>query len=288
MLVNSGFDIVSRQQSPPPAALEFLARLRGMIDVAKDRMSAKRFMPSLIDIPEELSYCSAYGSNQRLSNVGQEVRRNESLTSQRFEPDARNNYSTLKRPLKKSESMKLKSANRKMKPADEVAGVDGSPDGKEDAYLAVELLGANFLQKSPLPGRKSANLTPDAAQLIASHASIYTNPSIEEIYRSLDRSQQQPPGKQQAHYSKPKPKLATVDSCDSDAVSDLVSEAESKLPKIDGLSRKQTYFEPDSLDRRHDVNNSRHAYQKKPPRWSKRYVNLMPHHCSYCRQRPLT
>lgn len=40
-------------QSPPPAALEFLAKIREVITMAKYKMAAKRFQPSLIVIPEE-------------------------------------------------------------------------------------------------------------------------------------------------------------------------------------------------------------------------------------------
>ncbi|XP_071537928.1 uncharacterized protein sha [Panulirus ornatus] len=40
-------------QSPPPAALEFLSRIREMISVAKSKMKSKTYQPSLFDIPEE-------------------------------------------------------------------------------------------------------------------------------------------------------------------------------------------------------------------------------------------
>lgn len=66
-----------------------------MIDVAKDKMSSKRFMPSLVDIPEELS---AYGSSQRLSHYAEELRRNASFSSQNHDQQqsGRTNYGTLK------------------------------------------------------------------------------------------------------------------------------------------------------------------------------------------------
>ena len=38
-------------QTPPPAALEFLARIREMITVAKTKMKTKIYHPSLGDIP---------------------------------------------------------------------------------------------------------------------------------------------------------------------------------------------------------------------------------------------
>ncbi|KAK3858333.1 hypothetical protein Pcinc_035478 [Petrolisthes cinctipes] len=40
-------------QSPPPAALEFLSKIREMISVAKTKMKNKSYHPSLEDIPEE-------------------------------------------------------------------------------------------------------------------------------------------------------------------------------------------------------------------------------------------
>nr|XP_045624756.1 uncharacterized protein LOC123774467 [Procambarus clarkii] len=40
-------------QSPPPAALEFLVRIREMINIAKGKMKTKTYQPSLVDIPEE-------------------------------------------------------------------------------------------------------------------------------------------------------------------------------------------------------------------------------------------
>ncbi|KAL0278158.1 UNVERIFIED_CONTAM: hypothetical protein PYX00_000061 [Menopon gallinae] len=43
-------------KAPPPAAIEFLTKIREVIAVAKHKMSAKRFSPSLIGIPEEEYY----------------------------------------------------------------------------------------------------------------------------------------------------------------------------------------------------------------------------------------
>lgn len=40
-------------QSPPPAAIEFLSKIREVITLAKYKMATKRFQPSLIMIPEE-------------------------------------------------------------------------------------------------------------------------------------------------------------------------------------------------------------------------------------------
>ena len=40
-------------QAPPPAAIEFLTKIREVITIAKHKMLAKRFSPTLIGIPEE-------------------------------------------------------------------------------------------------------------------------------------------------------------------------------------------------------------------------------------------
>ena len=253
-----------------------------MIDVAKDKMSSKRFMPSLIDIPEELSHYSGYGSNQGLSHYAEELRRSGSFNNRApfttiDEGDSlRNSYGTLKRPTKKYDSLQRNSLSRKATTSDNAA-TDAAAmlsENKDEIYHPMELR-TNFLQKSPLPGRKSVGLSSNETTM--NLVSIYTNPSIEEIYRSLDRSQ--PPRLS---------KRSTESGAESDAVSDLVSEAESKMPKITGpgMNRK-TYFEPDSLDRKpapnyagsnhnnnHNNNSSRpHLYQKKPPRWTKRALH---------------
>lgn len=43
-------------QNPPPAAMEFLVKLREVMTLAKEKMTSKRFIPVLSDIPEEESY----------------------------------------------------------------------------------------------------------------------------------------------------------------------------------------------------------------------------------------
>lgn len=45
-------------QDPPPAAIEFIIKIREVMSIAKDKMTSKRFIPSLSDIPEEESYHS--------------------------------------------------------------------------------------------------------------------------------------------------------------------------------------------------------------------------------------
>ncbi|XP_055836730.1 uncharacterized protein LOC129905304 [Episyrphus balteatus] len=55
-------------QSPPPAAIEFLTKIREVIAIAKYKMATKRYQPSLIMIPEEfpLKTPSQTGSSQIL------------------------------------------------------------------------------------------------------------------------------------------------------------------------------------------------------------------------------
>lgn len=43
-------------QNPPPAAIEFLIKIREIMSVAKEKMTSKRFIPILSDIPEEELY----------------------------------------------------------------------------------------------------------------------------------------------------------------------------------------------------------------------------------------
>lgn len=43
-------------QHPPPAAVEFLVKIREVMSIAKDKMTSKRFVPMLSDIPEEDLY----------------------------------------------------------------------------------------------------------------------------------------------------------------------------------------------------------------------------------------
>ncbi|XP_063626550.1 uncharacterized protein LOC134798143 [Cydia splendana] len=43
-------------KNPPPAALEFLEKIREVMSIAKEKMTSKRFIPILSDIPEEELY----------------------------------------------------------------------------------------------------------------------------------------------------------------------------------------------------------------------------------------
>ncbi|XP_071054361.1 uncharacterized protein [Onthophagus taurus] len=51
-------------QTPPPAAIEFLTKIREVITIAKQKMSAKRFTPNLLGIPEEDNFYSIETSNE--------------------------------------------------------------------------------------------------------------------------------------------------------------------------------------------------------------------------------
>ncbi|CAL7939713.1 unnamed protein product [Xylocopa violacea] len=63
--------------APPPAAIEFLLKIREVISIAKHKMAAKRFVPTLVGIPEEetnAERCDSTGKNQpqSASNSAQE------------------------------------------------------------------------------------------------------------------------------------------------------------------------------------------------------------------------
>ncbi|XP_011297105.1 uncharacterized protein sha [Fopius arisanus] len=65
--------------APPPAAIEFLLKIREVISIAKHKMSAKRFVPSLSGIPEEESSserCSS-SENKRAGSVQGSVTRSK-------------------------------------------------------------------------------------------------------------------------------------------------------------------------------------------------------------------
>ncbi|XP_034184533.2 shavenoid [Osmia lignaria lignaria] len=62
--------------APPPAAIEFLLKIREVISIAKHKMAAKRFVPTLVSIPEEegsQEQCDTKGQHhQSASNSAQE------------------------------------------------------------------------------------------------------------------------------------------------------------------------------------------------------------------------
>ncbi|XP_034835527.1 uncharacterized protein [Maniola hyperantus] len=53
---NPVFFEIEHLKSPPPAAVDFLTKLREVMSIAKEKMISKRFIPILYDIPEEESY----------------------------------------------------------------------------------------------------------------------------------------------------------------------------------------------------------------------------------------
>ncbi|XP_026320787.1 uncharacterized protein LOC113230894 [Hyposmocoma kahamanoa] len=55
---------------PPPAALEFLTKIREVISIAKHKMAAKRFQPILNQIPEEETYPSNRNSVELYQGLG--------------------------------------------------------------------------------------------------------------------------------------------------------------------------------------------------------------------------
>ncbi|XP_068620594.1 uncharacterized protein [Battus philenor] len=55
---------------PPPAALEFLTKIREVISIAKHKMAAKRFQPILNEIPEEETYPSTGNSLDLYHGLG--------------------------------------------------------------------------------------------------------------------------------------------------------------------------------------------------------------------------
>ncbi|XP_024083816.1 uncharacterized protein LOC106666573 isoform X1 [Cimex lectularius] len=70
--------------APPPAAIEFLTKIREVISIAKSKMQAKRFSPSLLRIPEENENKSSDGetcNGSRLNQYVPSVNSNKLLSS---------------------------------------------------------------------------------------------------------------------------------------------------------------------------------------------------------------
>lgn len=57
-------------QEPPPAALEFLVKIREVISIAKHKMETKRFHPVLNEIPEEETYSASGNSLDVYQGMG--------------------------------------------------------------------------------------------------------------------------------------------------------------------------------------------------------------------------
>lgn len=67
-------------QAPPPAALEFLTKIREVIAIAKHKMAAKRFLPSLLGIPEENENDAANTNFGSRNNIIQKKSRQKRYT----------------------------------------------------------------------------------------------------------------------------------------------------------------------------------------------------------------
>ncbi|XP_039277875.1 uncharacterized protein LOC120350008 isoform X2 [Nilaparvata lugens] len=73
--------------APPPAALEFLSKIREVIAIAKHKMAAKRFFPSLLGIPEEMDHHQiAQGRHSHHGSVRSSVKTSRHERSGRFTP----------------------------------------------------------------------------------------------------------------------------------------------------------------------------------------------------------
>ena len=224
-----------------------------MIDTAKGKMTSRRFIPNLIDIPEEHGgygygygyggYGSAYGSGNLGVHqpAGFDYAHHESI------------YDTMKRQMasiKKSVSRRSSDEPSSGQSVEYRSGRDTDEDQVE--------FRPTVNQKSPLPVRGAKN-----ADSAASGVAMYTNPSIDEIYKSLARephpsAESSPKSSKNEDKIQPNVKKTPAD----DAVAELVSEAESKVPKVssddsDGIQyapsavRKVEIvrYEQDSLDR---------------------------------------
>jgi len=59
-------------QAPPPAAIEFLSKLREVVALSKIKIAAKRFSPSLIGIPEETSSIVSSRTSQSVNGYAKQ------------------------------------------------------------------------------------------------------------------------------------------------------------------------------------------------------------------------
>ncbi|KAF4525321.1 hypothetical protein B566_EDAN013182 [Ephemera danica] len=66
--------------APPPAALEFLQKLREVITMSKHKMTAKKFSPSLLGIPEERDSVTSEQSAEKRSWAGSHSRRSDTAS----------------------------------------------------------------------------------------------------------------------------------------------------------------------------------------------------------------
>lgn len=89
-------------QEPPPAALEFLVKIREVIAIAKHKMAAKRFQPVLNQIPEEETYPSNGNSLDLYQGLGSQ--RSGSVLSLKRENSRKRNVSCVGCPGCKSDN----------------------------------------------------------------------------------------------------------------------------------------------------------------------------------------
>ncbi|XP_014611782.1 PREDICTED: uncharacterized protein LOC106790993 [Polistes canadensis] len=59
--------------SPPPAAIEFLLKIREVISIAKHKMAAKKFLPTLVAIPEEESDAERSNSTSKQKQLEKSI-----------------------------------------------------------------------------------------------------------------------------------------------------------------------------------------------------------------------
>ncbi|XP_012249606.1 uncharacterized protein LOC100744435 [Bombus impatiens] len=72
--------------APPPAAIEFLLKIREVISIAKHKMAAKRFVPTLVGIPEEemnTEHCDTTKNQQQSASNSAQSSITKSRKSQR-------------------------------------------------------------------------------------------------------------------------------------------------------------------------------------------------------------
>ncbi|CAH0401265.1 unnamed protein product [Chilo suppressalis] len=89
---------------PPPAALEFLVKIREVISIAKHKMAAKRFHPVLNEIPEEETYPSTPNSIDIYQGLGSQ--RSGSIVSLKRENNRKKSVACVGCPGCKSDNDK--------------------------------------------------------------------------------------------------------------------------------------------------------------------------------------
>lgn len=59
--------ISKRFQAPPPAAIEFLMKIREVISIAKHKMTAKKFVPTLTGMRKDFVFLFVFSESLVLS-----------------------------------------------------------------------------------------------------------------------------------------------------------------------------------------------------------------------------